>query len=387
MNKIQKFLIIFFLTITLIYVTSITSFPDNIIIFQGEKLNLKTICGLTLKEKESVTYEAMETSANITNSKMNKLKTGKINFKLNLFKSIPVKDVTVNVIPKTKVIPLGNLVGLKLYTNGVLIVGMSEINGMDKRKHKPYENSDIKEGDMIVSVNEKSITCTSELIKNVNNCNGENVKVKYVREGKEYETTIKPIETEQNKYKLGLWVRDAAAGVGTMSFYEKSSGMFASLGHGILDIDTEKLIDIAKGEFVESNIVSVTKGEKGNPGKIQGSIENKTTIGEVYKNTEFGVYGKVKNSSILNIDYSNELEVASREEIKTGEAKIICTLENNKKQEYSIEIQKIYANNNNDNKSMVLKITDPKLLEKTGGIIQRNEWVTNITKQQIYSVL
>ncbi len=387
MNKVNKFSIIFFLIIILIYITGITSFPDNIIIFQGEKLNLKTVYGLSLKEKKDVKYEAIETSANIANSKIDNSKIGKTDFKLNLFRNIPVKDVTVNVIPKTKVIPLGNLVGLKLYTNGVLIVGMSEINGIDKRKYKPYENSDIKEGDMIVSVNEKSITYTSELIKNVNNCNGENIKVKYVREGKEFETTIKPVETEQKKYKLGLWVRDAAAGVGTMSFYEKSSGMFASLGHGILDIDTEKLIDIAKGEFVESNIVSVTKGEKGNPGKIQGSIENKTTIGEVYKNTEFGVYGKVKNSSILNIDYSNELEVASREEIKTGEAKIICTLENNKKQEYSIEIQKIYVNNNNDNKSMVLKITDPKLLEKTGGIIQRNEWVTNNTKQQIYSAL
>lgn len=380
MGKIQKFLIIFFLIIILIYVTSITSFPDNIIIFQGEKLNLKTIYGLSLKEKEGVNYEAIETSANIANSKIDNSKIGKIDMKLNLFKDIPVRDVTVNVIPKTKVIPLGNLVGLKLYTNGVLIVGMSEINGIDKRKYKPYENSGMEEGDMIISINEKAITCTAELIKNVNNCKGENIKVKYVREGKEFETSIKPVETEQDKYKLGLWVRDAAAGVGTMSFYEKSSGMFASLGHGILDIDTEKLIDIAKGEFVESNIVSVTKGEKGNPGKIQGSIENKTAIGEVYKNTEFGVYGKIKNSLNLNIDYSNELEVASREEIKTGEAKIICTLENNKKQEYLIEIQKIYLNNNSDNKSMVLKITDSKLLEKTGGIIQRYEWCSNNTK-------
>lgn len=381
MKKIKKILIIFFLIIILIYVTSITSFPNNIIIFQGEKLNLKTIYGLTLNEKEEKKYQAVETSYNISDKKIDNSKIGKIDFKLNLFKEIPVKDVTVNVIPKTKVIPLGNLVGLKLYTNGVLVVGMSEIDGLDKKKYRPYENSGIKEGDMIISINEKAITCTAELIKNVNNCNGENVKVKYIREGAELETNIKPIETEENKYKLGLWVRDAAAGVGTMSFYEKSSGMFASLGHGILDIDTEKLIDIAKGEFVESSIVSVTKGEKGNPGKIQGSIENKNTIGDVYKNTEFGVYGKVKNASLLNIDYSNELEVASREEIKTGKAKIICTLENNKKQEYSIEIQKLYLNNNSDNKSMVIKITDQKLLEKTGGIIQRNEWFTNNTRQ------
>lgn len=385
MKNIKKFSIIICLIIILIYVTTITSFPNNIILFQGERLNLRTIFGLSLQEIGNTNYEVIETSSGISNKSINESKVGKINFRLNLFKEIPVKDVTVNVIPKTKVIPLGNLVGLKLYTNGVLVVGMSEINGMDKKIYKPYENSGIKEGDMIVSINEKAITCTSELIKSVNNSNGENVKVKYIREGNEIETSIKPVETEENKYKIGLWVRDAAAGVGTMSFYETSSGMFASLGHGILDIDTEKLIDIAKGEFVESSIVSVTKGERGNPGKIQGSIENKKTIGEVYKNTEFGVYGKVKNPSLLNIDYSKELEVATREEIKTGEAKIICTLENNKREEYSIEIQRIYPNNNENNKSMIIKITDSRLLEKTGGIIQRHEWFSHNTKWQIYT--
>ena len=385
MKNIKKFSIIICLIIILIYVTTITSFPNNIILFQGERLNLRTIFGLSLQEIGNTNYEVIETSSGISNKSINESKVGKINFRLNLFKEIPVKDVTVNVIPKTKVIPLGNLVGLKLYTNGVLVVGMSEINGMDKKIYKPYENSGIKEGDMIVSINEKAITCTSELIKSVNNSNGENVKVKYIREGNEIETSIKPVETEENKYKIGLWVRDAAAGVGTMSFYETSSGMFASLGHGILDIDTEKLIDIAKGEFVESSIVSVTKGERGNPGKIQGSIENKKTIGEVYKNTEFGVYGKVKNPSLLNIDYSKELEVATRDEIKTGEAKIICTLENNKREEYSIEIQRIYPNNNENNKSMIIKITDSRLLEKTGGIIQRHEWFSYNTKRQIYT--
>ena len=130
------------------------------------------------------------------------------------------------------------------------------------------------------------------------------------------------------------------------------------------------LLDIAKGDFVTTKIVSIIKGKKGSPGKIQGSIENSTVVGEVYKNTEFGVYGKVTNVSALNIDASKAMEVATRDEIKTGPAKIICTLEDNKTQEFDIEIEKIYTNNNENNKSMLVKVTDKDLIEKTGGIIQ-----------------
>ena len=146
--------------------------------------------------------------------------------------------------------------------------------------------------------------------------------------------------------------------------------MFGALGHGITDIDTDKLIDIASGEFVTTKIVNIAKGEKGKAGRIQGTIENSQNIGQIYKNTAFGIYGKVNNISSLNIDTSREMEVAYREEIKTGKAKILCNLDNNNVKEYEIEIEKIFVNNNYDNKSMLIKVTDKKLLEKTGGIIQ-----------------
>ena len=141
-------------------------------------------------------------------------------------------------------------------------------------------------------------------------------------------------------------------------------------GHGIMDIDTEELLDIAEGEVVTSNIVSIVKGEKGIPGEIKGSIVNQPSIGEIYQNTSFGIYGKLKNPAALNICNQNEMEVALREEIQEGPAKIICSLENNVKKEYDIEIEKIYPNNNTTNKSMVIKVTDEELLNLTGGIIQ-----------------
>lgn len=158
-------------------------------------------------------------------------------------------------------------------------------------------------------------------------------------------------------------------GVGTATFYEPSTGMFASLGHGITDIDTGDLITISNGELVTTNIVSIQKGEKGKPGELKGSIESSKTIGDVSKNTSFGIFGKITNKSNLKIS-EQEMEVATREEIKTGKAQIICEIEDGKKEHYDIEIQKVYTSNNRDNKSMLIKVTDKKLLEKTGGIIQ-----------------
>ena len=247
---------------------------------------------------------------------------------------------------------------------------MSEIEGEDNKKYKPYENSGIEEGDRIIKINNTQIYSTDELIETVNLSKGKEIKVEYVHEQETKECSITPVKMNKNEYKLGLWVRDSAAGVGTVTFYEPSTKTFGALGHGISDIDTGELIDIASGEFVTTRILSITKGESGTPGKIQGTIENQENIGLISKNTRFGIYGTVDNLSGLNIDTSKEMEVATRDEIKTGKATILCSLDNGIPQEYEIEIEKIFKNNNYDNKSMEIRVTDNRLLEKTGGIIQ-----------------
>ena len=260
---------------------------------------------------------------------------------------------------------------------------MSEIEGKDNKKYKPYENSGIEEGDTIIAINNNKIDTTEELIKNINLSNGNEIKLKYIHNKNLLECSIKPVETKKNEYKLGLWVRDSAAGVGTVSFYDSETRSFGALGHGITDIDTEQLIDISSGEFVITKILNIIKGENGKPGRIQGTVDNQKTIGTISKNTRFGIFGKVDDLSSLNIDKSKEMEIALRKEIETGKAKILCSLDNGKIDEYEIEIEKVYKENNYDNKSMLIKITDQELLEKTGGIIQRNEWITNNSKQQI----
>lgn len=361
MKIYKKFLIILFLLILFIYICNITLLPNNLILIQGETLDLKTIYGITVGGKQD--GKVLQASSNLNKNKVND--TGKIEVSLNLFGNIPIKKMDVNVIPKTKVVPVGKAIGMKLYTEGVLVVGMSEINGK-----KPYENSGIQEGDAIIEINNEQIENTNDLIETVNKSNGKTVEVKYKRNEQTITTSIEPAKVNENEYKLGLWVRDAAAGVGTMTFYETSSGMFAALGHGIADIDTSELINIESGELTTTNILSIVKGQKGTPGEIRGTIENSQSLGSIYKNTGFGVYGKVQNKNKLDINTMEEMDVALRDEIKTGKAQILCELENGKTERYDVEIKKIYLNNNENNKSMVIKITDEKLIEKTGGIIQ-----------------
>ena len=360
----KKMILLTILMIIYVYILVISNIPDKITIFEGENLSLKTIFGITLNSED----EVLEVSANSGEKTIHKV--GNETVSVSLFDKLFLKSVDVSVLPKTTVIPVGNVAGVKLYTNGVLVVGMSEIEGEDSKTYKPYENTGIEEGDTIVKINDNLINSTDDLIEKVNMSNGEEVEIEYIHDEQTKECSITPVKTSKEEYKLGLWVRDSAAGVGTVTFYEPSTQSFGALGHGITDIDTGDLLNIASGEFVTAKVLNIKKGEDGNPGKIQGTVEAQETIGEITKNTEFGIYGKIQDLSSLNIDTSKEMEVAMREEIELGKATILCSLDNQTVKEYEIEITKIYRDNNYNNKSMEIKVTDEELIEKTGGIIQ-----------------
>lgn len=268
-----------------------------------------------------------------------------------------------------QVIPVGEVVGIKLYTSGVLVVGTSAIESIDGNTYKPYENTEIREGDSIISINDNIVNNTEELIDAINMYNGEKVKVTYVRNNEEKTCEITPVKDKVGKYKIGLWVRDSAAGVGTVTFYSEETQSFAALGHAITDIDTGEILQTSSGEIDNVSIISVIKGKEQQPGKIQGSIKQNSAIGSIYKNTQYGIYGVIKKPTNINIDYSRKMYVAERQEINLGEATIMSNIDGQLK-EYKIEILKTYLNNNYDNKSMVIKVTDEELLNRTGGIIQ-----------------
>ncbi|MCI8277724.1 MAG: PDZ domain-containing protein [Clostridia bacterium] len=243
--KNLKFMIsIFVLTFFYMYVANITQIPKDIVLLDKEKLDIKL---LPYIEK----IETVKTSNENANNK---------NIELKLFGKVHLKDINVNVLENIEVIPIGKVIGLKLYTNGVLIVGLSEIENS-----KPYNEEEIKEGDTIIKIDDKYIETIEDLKEAVNNSKGNNLNLTLNRNGSIFTSNIKPVKNKEDEYKLGLWVKDAATGVGTISFYEPNSKSFAALGHGITDNDTDSLIDIESGELVTSKVISIKKGEKGVP--------------------------------------------------------------------------------------------------------------------------
>ncbi len=355
MKKIKFILTFFLLLILYIYVVFINQLPNNIILLDGEKYEIKEIPGVQV-------LEVIETSnENINSTKL----------EIKLFNKIPVKDISVTKMKNTQVVPVGKIIGLKMYTNGVLVVGMSEIEDYQNILNKPYENTDIRSGDTILKINEEIVENIESLKKIVNDSEGKNLNLTIFRNGTIINTDIKPVQTDLSEYKIGLWVKDAATGVGTMSFYIPETKEYGILGHGITDSDTNNLINLDSGELVTARIISLKKAEKGFPGEIKGTIINSQTIGDIKKNTQFGVYGKLNNITSLNIDISKKIDIALRNEIKEGRAKVLCAFnENNVTKEYDIEIEKIYIDNDYNNKSMMIKIIDDELINETGGIIR-----------------
>ena len=238
MKKVfKKMILLTFLFIIYVYILVINYIPDQITIFEGENISLRTIFGITLDSED----EVLEVSANTGEKTINKI--GNETLSVSLFDKLFLKSVDVSVLPKTTVIPVGNIAGVKLYTSGVLVVGMSEVEGEDSKIYKPYENTGIEEGDTIIKINDNEINTTDELIEKINMSKGEKVEIEYIHDEEIKECSITPVKTSAEEYKLGLWVRDSAAGVGTITFYNEEKNSFAALGHAITDIDTGEIIN------------------------------------------------------------------------------------------------------------------------------------------------
>lgn len=286
-----------------------------------------------------------------------------------LFNSIPIKDVEVKVIPNMKVIPVGKIIGVKLETQGLLIVGMSDVYDENGTAVKPLAEYDIKKGDIIQTVNDKPVSNIDDLKTIVENSNGEDVAMTVKRDDKTFGIRVKPVKNKADgEYRLGIWVRDSTAGIGTMTFYVPETNQFGALGHGITDSDTGQIMEIKNGELTDAEVISIKKGENGTPGELKGMFSSDSnSIGVIDKNSQSGIYGKLENNQRFT---GQEIEIAARNEIETGKAKILCNIDGEETKEYDVEVEKISNNPNKSTKCMVIKITDEELLDKTGGIIQ-----------------
>lgn len=285
--------------------------------------------------------------------------------RLMLYHVVPIKTVNVDVIDDTMLVPCGTPFGIKMFTNGVVIVGTADIQTADGNKN-PANESGLHVGDVITAINGKKVTTNAEVGKIIANGNGQAVKLSVKREDQIFTVSLQPVKSETDStYKAGLWVRDSTAGIGTLTFYNPSTKSYGGLGHGICDSDTNEIMPLLNGEIVPVTISGVTKGQKGTPGELKGYFSTDDAMGSLDLNVSQGVYG------IMNITPKGQaMEVSMKQDIKAGAAQIMTTIDGNGPQCFNVEIEKIDYRDEVQTKNMVLHITDPKLLDVTGGIVQ-----------------
>lgn len=291
---------------------------------------------------------------------------------LKIFSFLSNKSNISKAISNIEVVPSGESIGVKIESKGILVVGLSTITDINGKKVSPAADSGFAVGDKILKINDENIENEKDIIRIINDQanKGKKLKVTVERKGRLLELTIKPAQSNEDKlYKMGLWVRDNIAGVGTMTFYDPYTREFGALGHGITDIDSGVLIDIDKGSILKSKVISIQQAKKAAPGEIVGLFtDSRGTYGTIKKNTAFGIYGVLEKNMIDR--KGPAIPVALSTQVKEGPAKILTTIEGNKIEEFDIEIQKIFRQSSANSKSMIIKITDERLIEKTGGIVQ-----------------
>ncbi len=284
-------------------------------------------------------------------------------YKVSLFGIIPIKNIQVRELDKIKVTPCGTPFGVKLLTDGVMVIDIKDVSCNEGNRF-PAKEAGLKVGDVITSVDGNKVSSNNELKELVSTSEGRLLRLKYKRNFEEYETKLKPAYSlKDEKWLAGLWVRDSSAGIGTITFCTEN-GIFGGLGHPICDVDTGNILPLGRGEIVSAYINDVKHGTSGLPGELCGIFSNSEAIGNVKINDECGLFGRL----IKPIDIHEPVLIGLKQEVKIGKATIYSTIFGDVPQSYDIEIESIDFKQNNRN--FVVRITDQKLLKKTGGIVQ-----------------
>lgn len=287
--------------------------------------------------------------------------------KCTLLGIIPLKTVEVERTSRQKVYAGGFPVGIYLETRGILVIGTGEVEGIDGQTYEPAEHI-VESGDYIISADGRILETKEELVECINASGGKKICLEVLRDGEELNLEVTPVQAAGAEYKAGIWVRNDAQGVGTLT-YTDENGSFGALGHGISDVDTNTLLTLKEGKLYEADVAFVTKGVKGKPGELAGVIHYRDSalLGTIEENRITGIYGTAENE--LKMENGQEYEIGYKQEIEKGPATILCSVDGSIK-EYAITIESIDLNKKEVNKGMVIRVTDPELLEKTGGIVQ-----------------
>lgn len=266
------------------------------------------------------------------------------------------------------VIPVGRAVGIKLFSDGVLVVGLSAIK-TDEGQANPAKECGLKAGDIITHINSEEVDTIEQVQTLLQDLEGDKMSIRCLRGEKQLQMTVQAVKcASDGTYKLGAWIRDSMAGIGTMTFYDPQTGTFGALGHGINDIDTSLLMPLETGGIMKASVTDVKRGAKGDPGQLHGTFGAGGDLGKLWANTDCGVFGTLYNEELLQ--GLEPMEVAQPSEVQIGPATILSSVSGETAKEYTVEIAKVFLTQDNDTRDMMIRVTDPALLETTGGIVQ-----------------
>ena len=267
--------------------------------------------------------------------------------------------------PRT-VIPMGQAVGIKLFSDGVLVVGLSPVETEEGACY-PGRDSGLKAGDLITHINGEEVDTIEEIQQVIARQAGGALAIQAMRDERQLQLSAAPVANSQGVYQLGVWLRDSMAGIGTLTFYDPDSGIFAALGHGINDVDTAKLMPLESGGIMPATVADVKKGVSGQPGELHGDFDLTTDLGTLYANTSRGIFGRLSSEAIPQ--GAEPAAVAPRDEVKEGEAVIRSNIRGNEVEEFSVRITRVDSTGDGT-RSLMLQVTDPELIAATGGIVQ-----------------
>ena len=289
--------------------------------------------------------------------------------KYKLFNLFNIKNLKVNVIEPDRYFAGGDSLGFSLQSRGVVLIGGNFIvtqNGIER----PFEDSELKSGDIISKINGIEINNVKDISDILATHDGGKLMLDVVRGGEHYSIEILPaLDMLTNSYKLGLWVKEDAVGLGTLTFINVTTNRFGSLGHAITDGDSGNIIEVSGGNIYEGKILGIKKGENGRAGELIGTFSKENVLGSVDKNCEYGVYGYFDDTC----DYLKDrvsIEVGGRNSVTPGKATILSCLDGENIEEFDIEIIKTNFQSTCNEKSMVIRVTDKDLIARTGGIVQ-----------------
>jgi stage IV sporulation protein B len=358
--------------ISLIYFQPIQQYlaiPKKITVFEGQNYSFQKaapVSATLVSHNSNVTLDQGKHSVSMTASENGK------NEMLLEYAGIPIKKVDVHVLKDFRVIPGGQSIGVKLNTVGVLVVGHHLINTVSGKK-SPGEIAGIKVGDIITEINGNKIEKMTDVAPFVQSAGEEGKALDMVisRESGKITTKLTPLKDKgEDIYKLGLYIRDSAAGIGTMTFVHPQSKKYGALGHVISDMDTKQPIVVEDGQIVRSTVTSIEKGSNGDPGeKLARFSSDREVVGNIQKNSPFGIFGEMVKE-LKNGVMDKPLPIALSHQVKEGPAKILTVVNDDRVEEFDIEIVSTIPQKFPATKGMVIKVTDPKLLKKTGGIVQ-----------------